>query len=1051
MKDKILKIAKCKTEAEFYKKYPSEEAFMKVHGKEFRKAQLGTNIQKAQNGEVISSYGDNLLNNPTNYNTPQNYAPEYMDNFKSYGLTDDANSKIDKNSNQVLIANSLNSFTPKPLVTPNSNSLMPKQLGYNLSGDSSKQQFGLDRSLIKGQTIQQIDSGVPQAPQISGNSGGGDLLGSLTKLTQGPTQEVAQGIVDLIGEKKKKAKAEQWNDVSKLTLQASRTKPEEATRMYDRPEDNSFTRENLFPVNGVGTNPLAKDGKTIRFQSGGDLTKLLGSIGGNGGGDLSSMMGGNSGGSPDPYGMMASKLSGAMTAISGKNAGGELGGTAGKYVGEAIGGPAGAAIGQLVGQGAGTLIDRTPMKTNKLNANTMQNIRMMGIANGMQGAQQQYSSFMQNGGNAPLDGDLQVYNGEAIPMSYNPNLPDNGETVMFKGPSHENGGIDTSFGNTSIEVEGGEPAVKTQDDNLVVFGNLSIPKGYLDDPNAKNQKFKNYIVSLSKVENKQNKIIESATDKLADMPIQTPFDKLDFSTQKANTIGANMALKDIANKKQQAAHLQDAINQTADEHGLVAEDLAKGKIKKAKNGASIKAATGADFVKNIVDNTSNVPSNTYPGITPIDTTQVNSTPVQRSSVGHLGEGNYLDYDSIRKEKEEGNFVLPHQNADPRNSPYYGGVSAQKIASSWPKEVLQDAGLDPLHPEKWGADAPSKIQATVKSKYPDMYKQLKDKTSPTANDFGLDWFSLGKGNQPSSLSMKLPEPLPPQVITNNAPKMEAIPVENRPTTENKTKPNWLNTVGNMLPFFRPSNAEPLDPRSLSGEMFALSNNQLEPVKAQGYHPQLNVPYDISLQDQLNENQADFRSMQRLSEGNPAMQSILAAQKYGANEKVLGDQFRMNQAEKDKVYSGNRAELNDAQLKNLGIYDQQYQRQSEAKSNTKVATQAVLNSISDKFAKNQLENKTLQTYENLYNYRYDNNGRAVNMNAPAQFNIPNVGNTQAGGPITIGGKTFYPQYKAGKLLNYQPAESATVDEPDIGGKTTPIKTKRNGALLKAIRGL
>jgi hypothetical protein len=41
MKDQILKIAKVKSEKEFYKKYPTEEAFMKAHGKAFKKAAMG--------------------------------------------------------------------------------------------------------------------------------------------------------------------------------------------------------------------------------------------------------------------------------------------------------------------------------------------------------------------------------------------------------------------------------------------------------------------------------------------------------------------------------------------------------------------------------------------------------------------------------------------------------------------------------------------------------------------------------------------------------------------------------------------------------------------------------------------------------------------------------------------------------------------------------------------------------------------------------------------------------------------------------------------------
>jgi len=51
MKAQILKIAGVKSEAAFYKKFPSQEAFMKVHSKEFKKAQTKNAIEKAQRGK----------------------------------------------------------------------------------------------------------------------------------------------------------------------------------------------------------------------------------------------------------------------------------------------------------------------------------------------------------------------------------------------------------------------------------------------------------------------------------------------------------------------------------------------------------------------------------------------------------------------------------------------------------------------------------------------------------------------------------------------------------------------------------------------------------------------------------------------------------------------------------------------------------------------------------------------------------------------------------------------------------------------------------------
>ena len=45
MKAEILKIAGVKSEKEFYKKFPTEESFIKVHGKALKKAQVGAMIQ----------------------------------------------------------------------------------------------------------------------------------------------------------------------------------------------------------------------------------------------------------------------------------------------------------------------------------------------------------------------------------------------------------------------------------------------------------------------------------------------------------------------------------------------------------------------------------------------------------------------------------------------------------------------------------------------------------------------------------------------------------------------------------------------------------------------------------------------------------------------------------------------------------------------------------------------------------------------------------------------------------------------------------------------
>ena len=298
-------------------------------------------------------------------------------------------------------------------------------------------------------------------------------------------------------------------------------------------------------------------------------------------------------------------------------------------------------------------------------------------------------------------------------------------------------------------------------------------------------------------------------------------------------------------------------------------------------------------------------------------------------------------------------------------------------------------------------------------------------------------ALSPNNNEFAKEIELPE----TVITKK--KTSGIPKET-PKKDSKL----LNVLSSAMPYIRPSDAEPLDYNQLLGEMYALGTNQLEPVQAQTYQPQLRTPYDISLQDILNENQADYRSQQRMIGNNPAAQAMLNAQKYAANQKVLGEQFRLNQANKDQVYSQNINTLNDAKLKNLAIYDQQYDRQASAKANTKATTQAALNSISSKYLQNDAANRKLQIYENLYGYRFDDQGRAVNQNGPAVYNSPQITDGQD-----------IPIYdNDGNIVGYKRNNNQqTIDSvrtlPINPEKTTNTKSKKslNGSIVKAIKNL
>jgi hypothetical protein len=195
--------------------------------------------------------------------------------------------------------------------------------------------------------------------------------------------------------------------------------------------------------------------------------------------------------------------------------------------------------------------------------------------------------------------------------------------------------------------------------------------------------------------------------------------------------------------------------------------------------------------------------------------------------------------------------------------------------------------------------------------------------------------------------------------------------------------------NMLsPYTRPLLRNPLDPGQLAPEMMALATNVVEPVQAQQFRPMLEQTPTVSFQDQLNEIQAEANAARRLVGNNPAGQAAIAAQAAAAKSKVLGEQLRTNQMLQLESRRRNLATLNDATLKNLGILDQQFVRQTQAKSATKAQAQLALSSIADKIARNKAETLQANVMSNMYpQYTFGPKGRVFNTGL-TRFNIPTV---------------------------------------------------------------
>jgi hypothetical protein len=752
----------------------------------------------------------------------------------------------------------------------------------------------------------------------------------------------------------------------------------------------------------MGYEPL-DDSNIKQYQPGGKIFGLNSKESGQLGGGLGSLIGGGSG---RPSG--ASQVGSGVGAIAGNILLPGVGG----IIGSALGG----AVGGLIGGGQEKKIKEQEKKIGNL-----------AFQSGVVGLQDSMSAYMENGGwvsndwqpqviakfgeydvkdllKAPNDadmlrsgghlkdytapsaramsterpdfqmgGELQTYwGGYAEPISQNPYLPDGGETVMFRGQSHDESdgqgrtGIGITYGDNPVEVERGEPAVKLRDggsneENLVVFGNMQIPSygvSELDDPKAKGMKFKTYTAGLSKIENKANKTTDKALKLLEDTEVDSPFDLLSISTAKAMLKGSDMKLKDAAMKKQTAASIQSAILDTAEEMGIESDSLSKGKIKSAKSGGKFTSAqVGINQPLTPIP-----PVNTYYQI-----------PVRENQL-------------LKTTAAVQELVKQQQQSQVKKAAPKSKVTKAPVIET----PIKDRLFAPVAPIK--RDIP-KLPAISSTIDPDISKRV-------ISD--LEKLKSSKPGEPE---------------------------------DEFDMSDFLQMVN---PYLRPGVQNRLDPGQLAPEMFALSANQLEPVQAQLYTPLLEEVTRISLQDQLNEIQAEANAARRMVGGNPAAQAAIAAQAASAKNKVLGEQFRVNQAMEMESRRRNLATLNDATLKNLGILDQQYQRQSQAKSATKAQAFTALSSIADKIAKNKAETLSTNVMANMYpQYTFGPNGRVYNTGL-TEFNIPQVGATST--TKDSKGNDLIPIYgKDNNITGYRVKEDP---KP---------KKERNGSIVKAIKNL
>jgi len=1119
MKAKFLKIAGVKSEKEFYKKYPTEAAFFKAH------PEAKKQVKKAQMGSYIGGEEEVTGFSPINFADIQDRA-EYLVTGQDLLPETNQSSEVDLTSpmqnymyyQSMYPSTTQETTTVKTDGTSDGTGTVSGKKGRKVT----KAKGGFDISSIAGNlgpmgiasAATDVISGIQQLKEQKQNVKKAEQALKVSDVAA----QAAATRPEIPARKYVRPEDMLTNPNERFMSYGTGTNilsAEEGAQIGGNPTEiqNMYSPGTIYL--DLGFEPLMESDKVKNYQRGGRIPTAEGGF------DWANFA---KKGGTDIAGQFANVIPGV-----GQDAGSSIGSGLGSAVGSMFG-PVGSMVGKFAGKVIGGLIDQSDKKIEKFNEKRDKNIGNIALQQGAQALQGQFSGFVRNGGNIPTGEDGWVshdwqpqvitkfgeydvedllkpdptmdtlrtggnirqnnigpqqqmsfggemkthWGGYAEPISYNPYLPGTGETIMFRGQSHEESdgkgrtGIGVSYGDTGndsytdyaeygteaaedkvdVEVERNEPAIETQDasgeKSMLVYGNLKIPKQFasqIGDPRLDHKnlpKFKNYVAKLSKEEEKANNRIARSVEIANNIKPVTSLDKLALDTQQTIIDANNLKLKQTALYKMNAAALQQAINDTGEELGIDADALAKGKIKAAKieeearNGKSIpKAQQGAKTPKLEIEKWLNERGREW------------DLNARKELAKQYGIKNFTgtikqNEDLLKKLKEKPLFTAPkltdedYKFTPPQETKEEKEKREKKEQEDYTKRVedLIKRGI---------IEAPKEQKNPFKENYEKLSKEEQRKVD-------LDIYqSLVKRGKKSKIARE-------QATGYLQFLQEKYPDLKTKEGDGKEQESLLNTLkavsSQVAPFLNKPYSEDLDPSQILGELTALGTNQLEPVQAQSYQPDLAVPMgDISMQDQLNANQADFNALQRIVGYNPEALSQLAAQKYTANQKTLADQFRLNQELRNQVFNKNRDTLNDARVKNLAIYDQQYQRQEQAKSNTKAVFQEAMNSIASKTLQNQSENKTLAAYSNMFpQYGFDSAMRA-RARGLTFFNMPDDVGTQDKDGTTTG--TTTPSTTSNTTTNaVTNTPSDHKSKSKHGGKTK--KSFANSSILKMYKG-
>ena len=1079
MKAQILKIAGVKNEKEFYKKFPTEAAFMKKHGKELDKAQLGIKMPKKM--------PVNTPELPTLKNTFSS-TPSFGATAKAYG----------KNVGNDVLKGLKAVAEPADISTPAGLAGMIGGIGAGI-----QQINETDKAIKQNQLYGKVSDVVLQAQRSRPERSKNKYVRPEDQLFENPNP---------LG-----------TGTNYLAAANGAMIPGNPTQIQNTYAPNvMYTDLGYEPLNESNLKQYKKGGKLRKAQAGeavgiantlADVSKASGQLGGFLGGQWSGT-GGETGGwtkALGSFGILGGLAGGLLDApqikekqqsqaylnnnnalMQGQNqiqgfqqansAYLKNGGHMSSYKeGGWVSHDWQPQVITTFGEHKLKDLLKPPHDADMLRAGGHLKYYTPPSAEAMNTGKAEYGSQMAFGG------DVRVANGYMKPLS--------NDLVEAIGPSHDDGGMPMANGNNQVEMEGKETIRKksyadggaTNDESVTIFGNRFINKDAAEFIGVKaGKKFKTQSKELALDQTKfQKKSLQNFEDansmEVTDMISQIA-QRTKLLNGQAFEAKSNMA-KDTLDKLE---FYQNETGDLAEANGFEINALDKGILKpikedgKAKFGAKMETAQKGksvdpndEWIGKILDYESKRGSGRGTGLSNFGYNDwekfghPNAPRTKQEAIDYFKQDYLPRVDNLPEGLRErmGDWVY-NTGKDPRIPLLLaaGKVKSNAFGSTTPNflgvvsDRLELANNPALLEERWNEHSAEilkkakdpeflkKVDTAKKIMYQNINKPAVDKINPAYKNTWkarTDMFSddiqpivqqapvtqasiaqqapiaqakqLGRiddeeiiienknvRKQPpapvaySPSSSQFPSPtdeegnyyMPITQEEQQSPIVEALQAPSPygdarkfgwdgtddyqykgPVKKGPGSGNW---VGELIktglsaayPFLRSYPMNDLDPSQLNPEYLAASMNQEEPVYAQSYQPLLAQSTSYSFQDQLNEVTSATRAAEKMSSYNPEAAAMIASNAYNAKNKILGEQFRVNQSAQADVINQNRATLNDAQFKNLAIFQDQATKQAQAKSNTKATSIEIAKNIAAKYAQNKAENKQMNVASNMF---------------------------------------------------------------------------------------